>query len=176
MRQMIPHIEYEVIMFLGAAAELDERDRDRVMELEIDDPKRMARTAFLEVFLLHARALDEFLGYKRGSTDDDLWAGDYTGKTAWVERSTVPTYPGDPSIGPLHSAVRTRINKQLAHVTTKRMDKENFPLAGIATDIHMTLRDFINSEAVRHKPEYDRLRALIDDHQKWLIRILSGGS
>jgi hypothetical protein len=174
MRQMIPHVEYEVIMLLGAAEELDERDRDDVMRLEIDDPRRMARTAFLEVFLFHARALDEFLGKKRGRSDD-LWAGDYV--ETWAERSVVPMYRDDDhSVGPLHSAVRTRINKQLAHVTTKRMDKENFPLASIARDIHLALGEFVRSEAIRDKPEFDRLRALSNDHEKWMIRILSGGS
>ena len=36
-------------------------------------------------------------------------------------------YSGERSSGPLYSAVRKRINKQLAHVTTKRMDKGEFP-------------------------------------------------
>lgn len=158
---MIEHVEYEVIMLLGAAAELDKRDTGRVMELEIDHPERMARTAFLEVFLIHARALDEFLSNNPGRPDD-LWAGDYLG-TAWAERSIVPVYEEGYSGGPLHSGVRQRINKQLAHVTTKRMDKEKFPLAAIAADIRMTLSDFAENEAIRDKPEFDRLRALVDD-------------
>jgi hypothetical protein len=174
-RRMIEHIEYEVIMLLSAAAEFDKRDRGRVMELAIDDPKRTARTAFLEVFLLHARALDEFLSDRRARSDD-LWAGDYVGATVWAERSTVPVYKEGRSGGPLRVVDRQRINKLLAHVTTKRMDKDEFPLAAIAGDIHMALGEFVRHETIRDKPEFDRLRALVDDDDRWMLRVLSGGS
>ena len=174
-RRMIEHIEYEVIMLLSAGAEFDKRDSDEVMELAIDDPERTARTAFLEVFLLHARALDEFLSDRRGRPDD-LWAGDYVGDTAWAEGSTVAMYKEGRSGGPLFSADRTRINKLLAHVTTKRMDKDHFPLASIARDIRMALGEFVRHQTISDKPEFDRLRALVHDDSRWMLQVFSGGS
>src|ERR1700693_5041840 len=151
---MIQHVEYEVIMLLGSAAELDngERERDDIRDLAVDNPERIARTAFLEVFLLHARALDEFLGPRR-SRDDDLWATDYV--TSWPDRWAARW--GARDSGPLDKPDRDRINKQLAHVTTKRIDKEEFPLASIAVDIRTGLSLFAHDAAVRNKPEFDRL-------------------
>lgn len=66
--------------------------------------------------------------------------------------------------------------KLLAHITTPRMDKDEFQLALIAGDIHAALSDFVCHEGVRDQPEFDRLRALVNDNDKWLIRTLSGGS
>jgi hypothetical protein len=171
---MIEHIEYEVTMLLGSAAELDKRDRGRVMELQIDHPRRIARTAFLEVFLIHSRALDEFLG-KHPGRPDDLWAGDYV--AAWAERPIVEMYYGQRNgTGPLYPSVRKRINKQLAHVTTQRMDNDSFPIAEMARDIRMALSAFVQNEAIRGKPEFESLRALVDDDKKWMIRIFCSGS
>lgn len=173
--EMIEHIEYEVAMLLGSAAELDERDRDGVMELPIDHPRRIARTAFLEVFLLHVRALDEFLG-KRPGRPDDLWAGHYVGP-AWSERPIVEMYHGQrDSSGPIYPDVRNRINKQLAHVTTQRMDQAEFPIAAMARDIRMALGALVRDEAIRGKPEFESLRALVNDDKRWWISIFSSGS
>lgn len=45
------------------------------MDVERADPRRIARTAFFETVLLHARVLHDFLAGP--PVDDDVWAGHY---------------------------------------------------------------------------------------------------
>ena len=73
-----------------------------------------------------------------------------------------------PETAVLRGGVAVRV-----HVTTKRVDKDPFPVADIARDMWQGLLDFTHDEAIRDQPDFDRLRALIAD--EWEIGILSGG-
>jgi len=74
----------------------------------------------VEGVLLHARALADFLRSTRTKLDD-LLATDYL--STWERLET------------LHGDLRDRINKQVPHLTTTRLDKQGFDLAGIAGDV-----------------------------------------
>jgi hypothetical protein len=159
-RRLIQHVEYEVVMLRGCLVEFTERDQGGVMDLDVDAPSRIARTAFLEVFLVHARALDDFLGTERKYADD-LWAGDFIGSSWRPHEETTPLARVSPRI-------REEINKQLAHISTERLDKSLFPLDRIAAEIRRDLGSFVDQAGAEDDRDLDRLRELVEAN--WRLR------
>jgi hypothetical protein len=86
----------------------------------------------VEGVLLHARALADFLRSTR-TKPDDLLAADY-----------LPIWEG---LETLHGDLRDRINKQVPHLTTTRLDKQGFDLAGIAGDVLRGVTEFVEHVA-----------------------------
>ena len=121
----------------GALAEFTELDQPDVDNLPRDDPARIRRNTAFEAFLLHARLLDEFLGMKPPSDSDDFWAGDIIGED-WKAASPLGTLPKIAGL-----TVRTRINKQLTHLTTKRLGHQKFPIRAMAQAITDGMIDFV---------------------------------
>ena len=76
-----------------------------------------------ESLLIHARAIDEFLGGGGGGHDDDLTAAEFA---SWTER------------GCLSKTARTAINKQLAHLTTQRDERGRWEIHGLTSTVATT--------------------------------------
>jgi hypothetical protein len=153
---MIEHLEHEVAMFCGALAEFTERDVPDVRKLKRDDPVRIRRTAFLEVVLLHARLLDEFLGTRPKPTHpDDFWAGNFiSGTPGW---NPIRPLDGVAPSSPTGLSVRDSINKQLAHMTTERLQQADFRLRDLADEILRGMRDFVHHPAILGDPDFERI-------------------
>lgn len=80
----------------------------------------------VETFLLHARALIDFLtNSKRPQYSDDLACGDF------MDEHGVPIAAQEL---PLASELKTRIHKQVAHITTQRMVEGTDWQMGIVRD------------------------------------------
>ncbi|RFZ48247.1 hypothetical protein MSS2_04763 [Mycobacterium marinum] len=149
--QMIAHIEHEFAQFRGSLAEFSALDDPCALSRNRDDPERIRRTAFFECFLLHARVLDEFLG-QLPRKDDDFTAGAFT--DSWTRRS--PIGEVDP-ITPGGLSVRDRINKQLTHLTTSRVDQQQLPIAAIAAAVLKVFREFLNHPDICTDPDFFQL-------------------
>jgi hypothetical protein len=87
-------------------------------------------TAMLESFLIHARAVDEFLGGRGNARKDDLTATAYA--PAWSRT------------GCLSDEHRTQMDKQLAHLTTLRAERGQWEIHGLARVIANTFLDWID--------------------------------
>lgn len=161
-QQMIEHLEHEVAMFCGALAEFTELDVPDVLKLKRDDPVRIRRTAFFEVALLHARVLDEFLLSK--PTRDDWCAGHV------VEGWKPEDGPLDrvPSLSTSNLSVRESINKQLAHMTTERLQQSDFRLRDVAEEIIRGMREFVERTDILGDPDFERLHAWL--YATWSTR------
>lgn len=90
--------------------------------------------ALVESFIAHARLMDEFLG-GRGEPrkKDDVAAANFV--LAWESR------------GFLAEADRTRMDKQLMHLTTKRTRRERWPIHAIARGLantYLVFYDLLN--------------------------------
>jgi hypothetical protein len=92
---MAEHVAYEVEMLVEIARRLTPPLADTV-----------TTNAYLESFLIHARALDDFLEKSDGKEDNDVIARDYYG--GWAPKTSLP--PG----------LRKVINKRVAHLTDVR--------------------------------------------------------
>ena len=150
--RMIEHLEHEFAQFRGSLAEfsvLDEKDSG-VLDRGCDEPERIRRTAFFECFLLHARILDEFLGGE--PVKDDFAAEAFT--DGWTRRS--PLGEVDPiTLGGL--TVRELLNKQLAHLTTSRVNQQNLPVAAIASAVLDVLQKFLGRPDICTDPDFEQL-------------------
>ncbi|KKC05022.1 hypothetical protein [Mycobacterium nebraskense] len=135
--KMLDHLEHEVAQFYGALAEFTERDRPDILNLPRDHPERIRRNTAFEAFLLHARLLDDFLGSKPAEGSDDFWAGHLI--ETWTAARPLATLPDIDGL-----SVRVRINKQLAHLTTKRLTHKKFPIRAMAQAITNSLIEFVN--------------------------------
>ncbi len=87
-------------------------------------------TAMLESFLIHARAVDEFLGGRTNTRPDDLTASAYAPR--WSRK------------GCLSGDQRTQMDKQLAHLTTHRTERGQWEIHGLARDIATTFLDWVD--------------------------------
>jgi hypothetical protein len=87
-------------------------------------------TAMLESFLIHARAVDEFLGGRGRAREDDLSATAFAPE--WSRR------------GCLSDNHRTQMDKQLAHLTTHRIERGQWEIHGLARDIASTFLDWVS--------------------------------
>jgi hypothetical protein len=149
-RDMVKHLHYEVSMLRGGLAEFQARDVDGVMDRDRADPRRIARTAFFETVLLHARVLHDFLAGP--PVDDDVWAGHYV--EDWEP------------LKPLDRELRKAINKQLMHFSGKRLQQRRFPMAAIADTIRDGVRAFVQHDDNKNRADLDGVRELLD-RQDW---------
>lgn len=137
------HLYYEVAMLRGANAEHKQRRRDRpdMMELDRADPTRIGCMAFFESALLHARVLNDFLTLPpEGHREDDVWAGDYIKNwkppTPGPLKRTVSVAKG--------RGVKEMINKQLAHLSLKRLHQTPFYVSEITRAVVEDMTRFAN--------------------------------
>jgi hypothetical protein len=87
-------------------------------------------TALLESFLIHARAVDEFLGGRGNVQKDDLTASAYA--QTWNRT------------GCLTHEDRTQMDKQLAHLTTQRVERGQWEIHGLARVVARTFLDWVD--------------------------------
>lgn len=170
-RDMIEHLEHEVAMFRGAFSAFSTLDNPDVRALGRNEPERISRTAFFEVALLHARLLDEFL-CKTAPTRDDLCAINF-----------IPSWSpgGGPldrvsSLAPSGVTVRQSINKQLAHMTTERLQQAEFRLRDIDDEIIRGMRDFTSHPDIAQDSDFDQLRKWLafDGWPEYLVALVGG--
>ncbi len=110
------HVGYEVRMLLGTYALLS-RARDPI-----------EHDAALESFLLHARALDDFLGCS------DPREGDV------VARRFVDTWQ---PMYPLTPELRRSVSKRVAHLTEDRVDKESIQVLDVLAAVAAGFERFL---------------------------------
>jgi hypothetical protein len=110
------HVCYEVRMLLGTYALLP-RARDLI-----------EHDAALESFLLHARALDDFLGCS-DPRKGDVVAGRYV--DTWQ-----PRYPLTPE-------QRRSVGKRVAHLTEDRVDKESIQVLALLAAVAAGFERFL---------------------------------
>lgn len=116
LKRMKKHIVYEYVMLLHSAKKYVELDRDKTSDV-------LDKNAYLECFLLHLRALDEFFSFKRerksekkkkskkNKRDDDVLASHYS------EQKYKSL---------LTKKQRENVNKRLAHITSKRLKRKKY--------------------------------------------------
>lgn len=68
------------------------------------------RNALIESFWMHARSLADFYASVKGKSNDDVFATDFI----------VPGQVVGPQPAQIQIDIRTRVNKQIAHMTIKR--------------------------------------------------------
>lgn len=180
MLAIIPHLEYEVSMLRGALVEYHARDWHGIRgSLDRADPERIARTSFFEVLLLHARVLNEFLsGTDDDKRDDDLWAGDYFNTGDWNPVCQPLNWVGSVAAG---LTVAETINKQLAHLSTTRIQQWRFHLERVEREVVAGMREFANDTKNLNYSNMERLRELLadwppplpprPDDMKWTYRV-----
>lgn len=96
--------------------------------------------ALLECFLLHTRCLIDFL-YNDNPKEDDIVAGDYfDSQHEWAASR--------PRATELLIDTKQRINKELSHLTYRRIDTEfsakDWPIASIVNDLSLALDKFVH--------------------------------
>jgi hypothetical protein len=134
---------YEVWMLQSTA--------DRIFCGPVDLP---TRNALLESFLIHARALIDFFSGK-GAQSDDIVVGSYVQGQDWA-------------ITELLSGERTRINKQVAHLTTARdtvaSDRKRHDVIAIRNDILALVAKFLKAvDPVLLGERFDKLEPIEAD-------------
>ena len=98
------HVTYEAGMLVGTFEPLKAL------------PDSIARNAALESFLIHARAMDDFLSSDKARSDDVV-AKHYM--ESWTSESVLP------------ADARKAVNKLVAHLTSKRLDKQPVNIADV---------------------------------------------
>lgn len=142
------HLPYEVAMLIGANKQHREwqAKTPRLDTLALDDPQRVTCTMWFEGVLIHARVLHEFLTIGDRKRSDDVWAGDFLAD--W----------NAPNPGPLNRAisaspdldVKKTIDKQLAHMTIRRINKVGFVVSHIAAAVVEDMRLFTDQAVPTH--------------------------
>lgn len=138
------HLSYEIDMFLGLAAARD----SAAMQFNNEALAIRLQNAVLEATVLHLRNLLEFL-FCDDPRGTDVVASDYYSDVAWKD-----IRPG--ITGPLKRA-RFRANKEMAHLTTSRLDpadeRRAWNIPALRTEILPVLRAFVDhAESSRLDP------------------------
>lgn len=84
--------------------------------------------ALVESFIAHARLMDEFLGGRQTVRKDDVVAAQLV--SPWARR------------GFLTAEDRNRADKQLLHFTTRRRQRERWPIHAVARGLAYTYLEF----------------------------------
>ena len=134
-----PHLEYEVQMLFGTAALLQNLPHATLKHAK----QRCIHYALLEAFVIHARALIDFLYTPPSAKPDDVLAEHFLveelARCKWKkDHSTLP---------PLLDEARKRAGKELAHLSYVRAsiapDDKNYAFAEIAQTILSELGEWI---------------------------------
>lgn len=106
------------------------------------------QNALIESFVVHARALLDFLYGPAKLQPDDVVADDYVDAAMWATSR--------PQESASLEGVRSRAGKEIAHLTYKRLertDKKNWDFARIAADIGSLLDKFVTLVPVSNMPD-----------------------
>lgn len=120
---MAPEVEYEVAMVQLGRLFINAHHSGNPIS-------QMTMNLVVESALVHLRNLDEFLGREpedRGVRDNDMLATDYLAK--WQPRSFLG----------LEKAI---VSRYLAHITTDRVRKRDWPVVYMATQCDYLVREF----------------------------------
>jgi hypothetical protein len=104
LQQLAGLVAYEYSMLIGCYEFFE------MQEFSLDPATEVEHNAHLEAFLVHCRALWDFLESNR-TYDDDVTADQFI--PGWAPASRLSRYE------------RTAINKQLAHISSNRLDYES---------------------------------------------------
>ncbi len=120
--EALEHLRYEYSMLLAVSAAL----RSNLAS----DP--LLRNVLLESFVIHFRALVDFLYRPDNARPDDMAAEDFLGdKTDWSEVR--------PTISPILDSSRRRAHKEIAHLTYARLtvteSEKEWPFSEITAEI-----------------------------------------
>jgi hypothetical protein len=130
LKKVSAHIHYEFWMLISTAQALASNI----------SAQGWLQNALLESFVIHLRALSDFL-YADPKNQDDVLAGDFFSPGEWLKLR--PAEPG------LLKKARMRANKEVAHLTYVRLNvaTENKPwmFAEIAHAIHSVMCIFLQS-------------------------------
>lgn len=132
------HLAYEVRMLFESAFALQQSSA----ETSTDTLLWCRHNALLEAFLIHARALIDFLYPPQASDKDDVFARHFLDNpSTWSrKRSRIP---------PLLKSVRDRANKEVAHLTYTRVsigpEDKRWSFIKIAKAIGSDLACFVRS-------------------------------
>jgi len=158
---------YEVAMLRGGLAGHEQAWELKPLQYGQDHPIRIAWAVNFEAALLHARVLNDFLtGDPRSRRyRDDVFAGDF-----------IPNWQ-PPTPGPLcriGPEVKRNIDKQLAHLSSKRVTREDLNAHRIVTEVLSDMRTFAFDP---RNVCYDALRGVRDilDRDRWqAVRLAAG--
>lgn len=151
LRQASNHVMYELWMLNEVAVELGTNTKLTMVQ----------KNALLESFLVHARALEEFLFRMKRRRKDDVVAEDYfDNKSAWEKRR------GRKGQSLYRYKLSRPSGKQALHLTYARIKKKKeWPIHLIVFDINKAFRVFLgcvprdrlSNVLVRFETEYNGL-------------------
>jgi hypothetical protein len=118
------HLVYEIQMFFHCAVLL----KDSCSQLVISP---FVRNLLLEGFAIHLRGLMDFLSANPKDKDDVL-ADDYIGTVGWKK----------PTWSPAANKARTRVNKEVGHLTASRKHKGD-PAKGWDSEISLLIPEVL---------------------------------
>lgn len=140
------HFNYEVNMFRFAGEKMntlvEQRDKFRQEKNELKEGEyNIAINMALEVFVVHWRALIEFLYSERKNWPDDIRAWDFTDRDKWREtRGNMSRYFRD---------LKLRAGKEVAHLTSSRKYEDDpekiWPYEEMKTELEKIIKLFIRA-------------------------------
>ena len=171
LRQIAPDICHEVTALIQARDLHDhaKRQKDAAITEAGKDACQVGINCALESFLLHYRALREFLNLKakliKNGVSDDIKASDYL--AAWKASLT---WVSDEAEG-------ERLNKRLAHITTGRIKLDNkWNPEQMEWNALRTFEEFISALPDTHKPLFQLAAAHINQRKPKVLSTLAESS
>jgi hypothetical protein len=147
--EFLPHFAYEVRMLAFTARRLS-RYPD-FGSMSPGHPDKQEHDAMLESFLIHVRVLDEF--FRAGKHKD--YPGDV--RAADIIASF------EPKTTPLERRLRKRIDQQLAHPTSVRLDRQPFPIRTMVHDVMQVVDLFLWELPAEQRTDAPMVASLINE-------------